>query len=358
MSENNEHVLFPMPPCVGDRYIAVHKPPRRLGSGTYGTVFLYHQKEDPAHEVAIKRFHAEHMLVDGPETSLLREVSLLRRCSGHPSIVQLHNVFIEPMSRAERARLCEEFTYHESQYWAFIVMERLHAPLSTILSSKEYRVERGDVQRWSRQMLEALSYLHSCGIVHRDVKPENLLLDQRCDNIKLADFGLGRPLYVPTQRLSDRCCTLWYRPPELLLGSCVYAMPVDVWSAGCVIAEMGMRGRPLFHGRCQFDQLVCIFSTLGTPTERDWFGCTRLPHWNDEWPRFRSTPGIVAHLNGSESVDADGIDLVDEMVVCDPLKRITAQDALRHPFLAAVPTSHEEEVDDSLRSSIGCSPLS
>lgn len=351
-----DHVMFPMPMVVGNKYKSRTAPPRRLGSGTYGSVHLYETLEnDDASQgdhnvvddrktrvVAIKRFRVAYMIDDGPETSLLREISLLRQCRGHPHIVQLLDVFIEPMTRAERARLCRDFSPIASHYWAYAVMERLHAPLSSHLayvSKTRSRITRDDARRWSYQLLSALLFLHERGIVHRDVKPENLLLtDESGYSIKLADFGLGRRLFVPTQHLSDRCCTLWYRPPELLLGSRVYAMPVDVWSAGAVLAEIALEGRPLFRGGCEFDQLIAIFQTFGTPTERTWPHCTRLPHWNREWPQFSYArhSGLQQRLRNEPLavLGEHGLDLLCAMLVCDPLQRISARDALQHTFFS------------------------
>lgn len=337
--EEREHILFPMPMTLGSnaKYVSRVAPPHRLGSGTYGSVHLYETSADRV-PVAVKRFRASHMVDDGPETSLLREVSLLKQCRGQRHIVQLYDVFIEPMTSAERARMCRDFSATVSHYWAYVVMERLYQPLSTFLCEPSRAITTRDIQRWSRQLLIALEYLHERGIVHRDIKPENMLLDERRQNIKLADFGLGRRLYVPTQQLSDRCCTLWYRPPELLLGSRVYAMPVDVWSAGTVVAEMALGGAPLFAGRCQFDQLMMIFGTLGTPNERSWPQCTRLPHWNSQWPQFRQGQrGLEHRLREAEALLGNaGFSLVQSMLVCDPLQRMTAREALDHRFVAGI----------------------
>ncbi len=356
--KEEELILCPMPLLLGNKYISRSSPPKRLGSGTYGTVHLYetltNDKNKAKKQVAVKRFKAEYMIEDGPESSLLREVSLLKQCQGNPFIVELFDVFIEPMSNGEKARMCSDKSPLNCHYWAFVVMEKLHKPLSSHLysvyaekSSSDGVITLVDITRWAFQLFSALEFLHKRGIIHRDVKPENLLLDDACQNIKLADFGLGRRLYVPTQHLSEKCCTLWYRPPELLLGSRIYAMPVDMWSAGCVIAEIASEGNPTFCGSCEFDQLIKIFQLFGTPNEESWPGCTRLPFWNNEWPQFkRKQNGLEEALCSSKTCSSStsssipialvlaeqGVNLLEKLLICDPLQRITARAALRHPF--------------------------
>lgn len=372
-----EQRLFPMPPSLANsKYYSTTDGNAvvRIGSGTYGSVYLYRRTGD-GKEVAVKRYHIVYTFEDGPDTSLLREISLLRRTRSHPNIVTLLDAFVEPATPTQLETMYTHYKVQPTaQYWTYVVMEKLDYALCDIFDKHECYTLVDDmlVRKWTRQLLSALCYLHEHGIVHRDVKPENLLLCARTQDVKLADFGLGRRLHVPTQKLSGRCCTLWYRSPELLLGSDVYAMPTDMWSAGIVIAELALGGRPMFEGRCQFDQLMLIFRVLGTPTEKVWPGCTSLPHWNNRWPTLKSLPAFGSSRDNADEVDGQcassiqtncaadnnnsnnndeaiasnveqlyrspilghwGFDMVRRFLTYDPLMRMTARDALLHPFL-------------------------
>ena len=126
------------------------------------------------------------------------------------------------------------------------------------------------------QLLKGLSYCHSRNILHRDLKPQNLLIN-RTGELKLADFGLARAFGIPVRCYSAEVVTLWYRPPDVLFGAKLYTTSIDMWSAGCIFAELANAGRPLFPGSDVDDQLKRIFKLLGTPSEENWPGMTQLP---------------------------------------------------------------------------------
>jgi cyclin-dependent kinase 1 len=160
--------------------------------------------------------------------------------------------------------------------------------------------------------------------MHRDLKPQNLLVTKD-HKLKLADFGLARAFCPPIRPLTHEVVTLWYRPPEILLGSQTYAPPVDMWAVGVIIAEMVTK-RPLFPGECEIDELFKIFRLLGTPTESQWPGVTSLQDYNPafpQWPRLNIST-IVPGL------DAIGANLVDQCVDYRPQARITARGAMSH----------------------------
>lgn len=145
--------------------------------------------------------------------------------------------------------------------------------------------------------------------------------------LKLADFGLARAIGIPVRTYTHEVVTLWYRAPEVLLGSKHYSTSVDMWSVGCIFAEMASQ-QPLFPGDSEIDELFRIFRVLGTPTEESWPGVSQLPDYKPDFPRWPAVPlkGAVPQL------DADGLDLLSKMLIYDPGKRISAKRAQEHPY--------------------------
>ena len=135
-------------------------------------------------------------------------------------------------------------------------------------------------------MLVGLSYIHSKMILHRDIKPQNILITNSL-NIKIADLGLGREYGLPIKKLSHKVITLWYRSPEILWGINKYSTKVDIWSLGCVIAEMGRNGDIMFAGLCEWEVLMGILKFLGTPSVDDKW-CKELRYFNSSIPRFKA----------------------------------------------------------------------
>merc|ERR1712224_186629 len=145
--------------------------------------------------------------------------------------------------------------------------------------------------------------------------------------IKLADFGLARAIGVPVRAYTQEVITLWYRAPELLMGACHYGTSIDIWSIGCIFAEMVI-GTPLFPGDSEIDELHKIFNVMGTPNEKSWPGITHLPDYSVNFPKWRPKR-LRNHL---DNLDLEGVDLLDRMLVFSPIVRLTAKDALQHPF--------------------------
>ncbi len=183
------------------------------------------------------------------------------------------------------------------------------------------------------QILNGLNYCHSKRIIHRDLKPQNLLIDKN-GVIKLADFGLARAYSVPIKTLTHEVETLWYRAPEILLGQKEYALPVDMWSVGCIFAEM-VEKRPLFMGDSEIDQIFKIFSLHGTPNNIAWPGVTNLPDFKPTFPKFKGVDGKTHFKNFDEL----GLDLLMQMISLDPAKRISAKQALKHPYFDGLDTT-------------------
>lgn len=184
------------------------------------------------------------------------------------------------------------------------------------------------IKSYMYQICMAIKFCHGRRILHRDMKPQNLLIDQN-GAIKIADFGLGRAISVPVRAYTHEVVTLWYRAPEILLGVTKYSCPVDVWSIGAIFAEMSNK-RPFFHGDSEIDQLYRIFRLLGTPTEQIWPGVTSLPEYKGVFPKW--APGSLdKHVPRMEE---SGIDMLKQMLVYDPAHRLSALRSVEHPYFS------------------------
>ncbi|KAH8033020.1 hypothetical protein HPB51_005042 [Rhipicephalus microplus] len=162
-----------------------------------------------------------------------------------------------------------------------------------------------DVYDYLKQILEAILFCHQRRVLHRDLKPQNLLIDEK-GTIKVADFGLARAFGIPVRVYTHEVVTLWYRAPEVLLGAQRYSTPIDIWSIGCIFVEMINR-KPLFHGDSEIDQLFRIFRTLGTPTEENWPHVAQLPDYKPSFPSWKEN---ILHTLLPD-MDNKGLDLLN-----------------------------------------------
>ncbi len=176
-----------------------------------------------------------------------------------------------------------------------------------------------------------VNYIHKSKVIHRDLKPQNLLISSE-GIMKIADFGLARGYGIPVKNYTNEVVTLWYRPPDVLLGSKVYMTSVDIWSIGCIFGEM-TNGKALFTGLNEQDQLKKIFKIRGTPNEKSYPEIVNLPEWfNHEFEH--NNPEELIKI--CPRLDKDGLNLLDRMLQINPAKRISIEEALQHPFLADV----------------------
>jgi len=279
---------------------------QKIGEGTYGVVYKAKDKMT-GRFVALKKIRLEHEDEGVPSTAI-REVAILKELR-HPCIVELMDV-----------------VHHQQKL--FLVFEFLDQDLKRYMDTVPNLSPRV-VKNYTKQLFMGLMYCHQRRILHRDLKPQNLLIDNTSGALKLADFGLARAFCVPIRPYTHEVVTLWYRAPEILLGQQQYSVAVDVWSAGCIFAEM-ITKRALFPGDSEIDQIFRIFRTLGTPSNDVWQGCTQLPEYKASFPKWKPTE-LAKMIPGADDA---AIDLINRTLVYEPGQRISAKSALDHPYFA------------------------
>ncbi|CAF0792281.1 unnamed protein product [Didymodactylos carnosus] len=278
---------------------------RQLGKGTYGVVRKAYDSVEQRY-VAIKCINLNN---EGVPSTALREISLLRELK-HVNIIELYAIEVEKQTQ----ELYMIYEYMEMDLYDYMKRYCQQLPENV---SKSYL----------KQLLNGINYCHNNRILHRDLKPQNILIDWN-GYLKLADFGLGRQFQLPMRMYTHEVITLWYRPPEILLGARKYSTSVDLWSIGCIYAEI-THNRPLFPGECEIDQLFRIFRTLGTPDDKIWPGFSKLPDHKNAFPKW--TPQNMKCV--LKEVNDDALDLLMQMLIYDPEKRIPAHKALEHIYL-------------------------
>uniref|UniRef100_A0A803Y5N8 Cyclin dependent kinase 17 n=1 Tax=Meleagris gallopavo TaxID=9103 RepID=A0A803Y5N8_MELGA len=247
-----------------ETYIKLEK----LGEGTYATVYKGRSKLTE-NLVALKEIRLEHE--EGAPCTAIREVSLLKDLK-HANIVTLHDIVHTDKSLT-------------------LVFEYLDKDLKQYMDDCGNIMSMHNVKLFLYQILRGLAYCHRRKVLHRDLKPQNLLINEKGE-LKLADFGLARAKSVPTKTYSNEVVTLWYRPPDVLLGSSEYSTQIDMWGVGCIFFEMAS-GRPLFPGSTVEDELHLIFRLLGTPCQETWPGISSSDEFrNYNFPKYKPQPLI------------------------------------------------------------------
>ncbi|UOH80336.1 hypothetical protein LQV05_002987 [Cryptococcus neoformans] len=295
-----------------DNYQKIEK----VGEGTYGVV--YKAKDiNTGNIVALKKIRLEAEDEGVPSTSI-REISLLKELSKDDNIVKLLDIV-------------------HSEAKLYLVFEFLDMDLKKYMDTIGEKDGLGPdmVKKFSYQLVKGLYYCHGHRILHRDLKPQNLLINKSGD-LKIGDFGLARAFGIPLRTYTHEVVTLWYRAPEVLLGSRHYSTAIDMWSVGCIVAEMATR-QPLFPVLfALLSRLVVLIPknhrVLGTPDEDVWPGVRGLPDYKPTFPQWHPVE-LADVIKGFE---ADGIDLIAQTLVYDPAHRISAKRALQHPYFDTV----------------------
>jgi serine/threonine protein kinase len=316
----------------------------RIGEGTYGVV--YRARDKKTNEiVALKKVRMDREK-DGVPITTLREVRILQHCCSHENIVHLMRV-------VQGNQLNN----------VFLVFEYCEHDLASLLDNMRQPFLESESKCLIVQLLKAVEYLHDRWIMHRDLKLSNLLLNNRGE-LKLCDFGLARSFEPEREgeeesddeieeeddeeddngkkrrrRRKRQICytpkvvTLWYRAPEVLFGDDAYTASIDIWAAGCVLAEF-LKHDPLFPGKTEVTQLELIFKLLGAPNERIWPGWSKLPNVGTTLVPEQPYNYLEHEF---PNLHQRGIDLLNLMLTYDPKRRCSAKDALAHPYFKTQP---------------------
>ncbi len=313
-----------------------YKTIKVVGNGSFGVVFQARCVETDE-IVAIKKVLQDRRFKN-------RELQIIRKLD-HPNVVQLKHCFYSsggppPLASSpsgsskpptNKTSSSSAHNGNADDLYLNLVLE--YVPDTVYKINKHYvrsneRMPIFLVKLYVYQMLRSLAHIHCQGICHRDIKPQNLLVDVQTHALKLCDFGSAKILRPEESNISY-ICSRYYRAPELIFGAANYTPLIDVWSLGCVFAEL-ILGKPLFPGESGIDQLVEIIKVLGTPSKQEIFAMN--PHYTDfKFPFINPSPWAKV-FSANKKACPDTIDLLSKMLVYDPVKRITAGDALAHPF--------------------------
>jgi len=293
---------------VGPRYTDL----QYVGEGAYGMVVSAKDNKTQT-KVAIKKISPfEHQTYC---QRTLREIKILNRFK-HENIIDIRDILRAPTI--------------ETLKDVYIVQSLMETDLYKLL--KTQRLSNDHVCYFLYQILRGLKYIHSANVLHRDLKPSNLLLNTTCD-LKICDFGLARvadPDHDHTGFLTEYVATRWYRAPEIMLNSKGYTQSIDMWSVGCILAEM-LSNRPIFPGKHYLDQLNHILGVLGSPSQDD-LNCIindKARCYIQSLPFKPKIPWERMYSNA----DPKALDLLEKMLSFNPRKRILVEDALSHPYL-------------------------
>ncbi|PKI82399.1 cyclin-dependent kinase [Malassezia vespertilionis] len=301
------------PPIAGCESVVKYERLNHIEEGSYGVVSRARNKET-GEVVALKQLKLDKEKHGFPITSL-REIHALMEAR-HPHIVQL-----------------KELVVGDTLNKVYLVMEFVEHDMKTLLGSMRTPFLQSEIKALMQQILAAVAYMHDRWIVHRDLKTSNLLMTNRgC--VKIADFGLARMFGDPQRAMTSLVVTLWYRAPELLLGAEVYDTAVDMWSVGCIFAELLLRV-PLFPGKKETDQVSRIFRLLGRPTPERWPGYTALPNAATLGKSAAPSQSSLRH-RFRYTTDAT-LDMLERMLTLNPARRISSEDALKHVYFTESP---------------------
>ncbi|VDK52309.1 unnamed protein product [Anisakis simplex] len=292
---------------IGFGKLETYEKLEKLGEGTYASVYKGRSRLTDKF-VALKEIRLEQE--EGAPCTAIREVSLLRELK-HANVVTLHDII-------------------HTDRMLTLVFEYVDRDLKQYLDECIDYINMHNVKLFLLQLLRGLNYCHKRRVLHRDLKPQNLLINERGE-LKLADFGLARAKSVPTKTYSNEVVTLWYRPPDVLLGSTNYSTHIDMWGVGCILFEMiSVSGRALFPGSAVDEQLLLIFHVLGTPSPAQHPSiCNSSTFKSYKFPQYY--PSYLPNI--CSRIDQMALDLLLKLLKYEGRERLSALQALDHQFL-------------------------
>lgn len=304
----------PHPLLCGCRRVERFRKLNRIDEGTYGVVYRARDTET-GEVVALKqlKLNAAKDFDEGFPVALLREITILLQLD-HPNIVR-----------------CREVVVGSTQQHVFMVLDYAEHELKQVLA--KHRFATAEAKCLLSQLLDGLAHLHEKWVLHRDLKTTNIVLTNR-GVLKICDFGLARLYGDPRKPYTQRVVSMWYRAPELLMGQRLYTTGVDIWSVGCIFAEL-LLGRPVFEGKAELHQLGLIYDLVGVPTEESWPGYDQLPNrklfdFRLSLPRWRAIFSLA-------SLSDIGLELLRAMLECCPERRVSAAAARHDPYFMEAP---------------------
>jgi len=288
-----------------------YNPVGILGSGAYSTVCEAVNRKTGAYVAIKKNKNVFQDLSDAKR--ILREIKLMAHFY-HVDIVGLIDTI--PPDDDDISTFTD----------VYLVLQKMDLPLSEVI--KRLKLDDQHYKFFVYQMLRGLKYIHSAGVIHRDLKPDNILVNGHDCNLKITDFGLARGVMKEEKYLTEYVMTRWYRAPEVMCSAKQYNQSVDLWSVGCIFAELLLR-RPFFPGGNHIEQLRLIFVILGTPQNLDWV----------KTPEARNWIKLMRHCKGKNlrhifsTATEPALDFLTKMLKVDPRKRISVEEALKHPYV-------------------------